>query len=89
MEGSELARALVKRRWGAVDARKRVRGKWAGANNPNAAKTWEEKRWVGKRLAQARYSAALARHPKQLKETRQELYAAMALFRAAMGATPL
>ena len=42
MEGSELARALVKRRWDAVDARQRVRGKWTGANKPNAAKTWEE-----------------------------------------------
>ena len=50
MEGSELARALVKRRWDAVDARQRVRGKWTGANNPNAAKTLEEKRARDKRL---------------------------------------
>jgi hypothetical protein len=34
MEASELARALVKRRWDAVEARQRVRGKWTGDINP-------------------------------------------------------
>ena len=43
MEGSELARALVKHRWGAVEARQRVHGKWTGDNNPNAFLTVEQK----------------------------------------------
>ena len=54
MEGSELGRALVRRRWASVDARQRVRGKWTGDNSPNAFLTAEQKRAIAKRLTEAR-----------------------------------
>jgi hypothetical protein len=73
MEGSELARALVKRRWDAVAARQRVRGKWTGANNPNAAKTWKEKRALGKRLTEARWRKQAAKRALKLGAMMDEL----------------
>jgi hypothetical protein len=61
MEGSELARALVKRRWDAVDARQRVRGKWTGNNNPNAFLTADQKRALAKRLNESRWRKQAAK----------------------------
>ena len=75
MEGSELARALVKRRWDAVDARQRVRGKWTGDNNPNAFLTAEQKRALAKRLTEARYRKQAAQRALQMQEQMAELKA--------------
>ena len=68
MEGSELARALVKRRWDAVEARQRVRGKWTGDNNPNAFLTAVQKRALAKRLTEARWRKRYAQHALKMQE---------------------
>jgi hypothetical protein len=75
MEGSELARALVKRRWDAVEARQRVRGKWTGDNNPNAFLTAEQKRALAKRLTEARWRRDAAKRVLQLQAQMDELRA--------------
>jgi hypothetical protein len=75
MEGSELARALVKRRWDAVEARQRVRGKWTGANNPNAFLTAEQKRALAKRLTEARWRKYAGKRALELQEHMAELRA--------------
>jgi hypothetical protein len=75
MEGSELARALVKRRWAAVEARQRVRGKWTGDNNPNAFLTAEQKRAIAKRLTEGRYRRDAAKRALQMMAAMDELRA--------------
>ena|SRR6516164_2696551 len=73
MEGSELARALVKRRWDAVEARQRVRGRWTGDNNPNAFLTAEQKRAIVKRLNEARWRRDAAKQALKLEAMMDEL----------------
>jgi hypothetical protein len=75
MEGSELARALVKRRWDAVDACQRVRRKWTGDNNPNAFVTAEQKRALAKRLTEARWRKQMARRALEMQQHMDELRA--------------
>jgi hypothetical protein len=75
MEGSELARALVKRRWDAVDARQRVRGKWTGDNNPNAFLTAEQKRALAKRLTEARQRKLMGKRMLELQAHMDDLRA--------------
>jgi hypothetical protein len=75
MEGSELARALVKRRWAAVEARQRVRGKWTGDNNPNAFLTAEQKRALAKRLTEARQRKLAGKRALELQEHMAQLRA--------------
>ena len=74
VQESELARALVKRRWDAVEARQRVRGKWTGDNNPNAFLTAEQKRALAKRLTEARWRRDAARRALQLNGLMDELW---------------
>ena len=73
MEGSELARALVKRRWDAVEARQRLRGKWTGANNPNAFLTAEQKRALAKRLTEARQRKLMGKRMLELQAHMDDL----------------
>ena len=75
MEGSELARALVKRRWDAVEARQRVRGKWTGDNNPNAFLTAEQKRALAKRLTEARQRKLMGKRMLELQAHMDDLRA--------------
>src|SRR6516164_595682 len=75
MEGSDLARALVERRWAAIEARQRVRGKWTGDNKPNASLTAEQKRAIAKRLAEGRYRRDAAKRALQMMAAMDELRA--------------
>jgi hypothetical protein len=75
MEGSELGRALVRRRWASVDARQRVRGKWTGDNSPNAFLTAEQKRAIAKRLTEARWRRDTAKRALQLQAQMDDLRA--------------
>jgi hypothetical protein len=75
MEGSEIARALVKRRWAAVDARQKVRGKWTGERNPNFALSAEQKRAIAKRLTEGRYRRDAAKRALQMMAAMDELRA--------------
>jgi hypothetical protein len=62
---------LVKRRWDAVEARQKVRGKWTSDNNPNAFLT--EKRAIAKRLTEARLRKLMAKRALQLQVAIAEL----------------
>ena len=73
MEGSELARALVRRRWDAVEARQRVRGKWTGDNNPNAFLTADQKRVLAKRLTEARQRKLMGQRMLELQAHMDDL----------------
>ena len=58
---------MVKRRWDAVEARQRVRGKWTGDNNPNAFLTAEQKRAIAKRLTEARQRKLMGKRMLELQ----------------------
>ena len=77
MDGSELARALVKRRWDAVEPRQRARGKWTGERNPSFALSAEQKRAIAKRLTEGRYRRDAAKRALQMMAAMDELRATM------------
>ena len=64
---------MVKRRWDAVEARQRVRGKWTGDNNPNAFLTAEQKRAIANRLTEARWRRDAAKRALKLQVAMDEL----------------
>jgi hypothetical protein len=57
----------------AVEARQRVRGKWTGANNPNAFLTAEQKRAKARQLTEGRWRRDAAKRALQLMALMDEL----------------